>query len=165
MSNAVEIKDAHRHKHVITNLMQAYLHDLSEFAADIDLADDGRFDLGDYFDVFWTEEVRHPFLIVHADRLAGFALIREYEPGAFSMSEFFILRAHRRNGVGTRAAYALFQHFPGTWRVAQDKGNTQAQAFWRRIIGEFTDSRFEDGWSDSSPEGPMQQFSSIGRDT
>jgi predicted acetyltransferase len=33
------------------------------------------------------------------------------------MSEFFVLRKYRRQGIGRTAAVELFERFPGPWRV------------------------------------------------
>ena len=52
---------------------------------------------------------------------------------------------HSRRGTGTAAALAIFRKFPGNWRVAQDIRNTQAQAFWRKVIDQFTDGYFSGG--------------------
>ena len=48
---------------------------------------------------------------------------------------------------------------PGRWEVGQMPRNTPAQAFWRRVIGEYTGGRFvehtldEAGW-----QGVLQCF-------
>ncbi len=156
---SVQIASAMDHKPVVVNLMQPYIHDLSEFAGD-QLGEDGRFELGQYFDRYWIEPQRHPFLIRADGALAGFALVGRLtsEQSFHSMSEFFIARKYRRSGVGRDAAFQLFSTFPGKWRVAQDEGNRPAQAFWRRIIDEFTNGEFAEEWSDAQPKGPCQVF-------
>jgi predicted acetyltransferase len=147
------------HKSVVENLMQPYVHDLSEFADDV-LDEDGRFKVGQYFDRFWIEAQRHPFLIHVDGALAGFALVAQLpsDNAYYSMSEFFIARAYRRAGIGRDAAFKAFSAFPGKWRVAQDEGNRPAQTFWRRIIGEYTNGNFVEEWSESQPKGPSQVF-------
>ena len=50
------------------------------------------------------------------------------------MSEFFILRKHRRRGVGRQAAAAVFSQHPGTWEVAIARKNLQAISFWRGVV-------------------------------
>ncbi len=144
---------------IIRNLMQAYEHDLSEFTGDVP-GQDGLFSIGNYFDVYWTEKERHPFEILYKDQPVGFALVRELEDGAFSMSEFFVVRSLRRKGVGKLAATMLFDRFPGTWHVAQDENNAPAQSFWRSIIGEYTDGEYSEQQSDAQPRGPKQVFRS-----
>ena len=145
-------------KDLLRNLMQPYGHDLSEFNQD-DPDDLGSFGVGSYFDAYWTEATRYPFKILAKEALAGFALIRELEPGCHSIAEFFILRRHRRSGIGRDAAQHLFSRFPGIWHVAQDEENVPAQRFWRKIIGEYTNGDFKDEWSVEQPTGPKQVFS------
>lgn len=142
---------------VIANLMQLYLYDLSEYA-DGPVNADGLFDLGDHFELYWTEASRHPFLIFSDDQLVGFALVRETDEDVFSVTEFFVRRGCRGSGIGTTAARALFDLFRGTWNVAELENNTPAQRFWRRVISDYTDARFSEVWSDAEPRGPMQVF-------
>ncbi|MEM7365836.1 MAG: GNAT family N-acetyltransferase [Pseudomonadota bacterium] len=137
------------------NLMQAYEHDLSEFTGDVP-GPDGIFSVGEYFDVFWTEPERFPFKILHRHQIAGFALVRSFEPGAYSMSEFFVLRSFRRTGVGRAAAILLFRQFAGEWHVAQDDANEPAQRFWRQTIGDYTNGDFIEAYSESRPRGAMR---------
>ncbi len=149
-------------KPIIRNLMQAYEHDLSEFTGAVPDAD-GLFSVGNYFDVFWTEIERHPFLILYNDQPAGFALVREVEKNVFSMSEFFVVRSLRRTGLGKEAAITLFDRFEGTWHVAQDENNHAAQKFWRKIIAEYTGGDYSEQMSSAQPKGPKQVFRSPGK--
>ena len=154
-------------KGLVRNLMQAYRHDLSEFdGASPD--ESGSYGVGSYFDAYWTEPVRYPFKVLVGDVLAGFALVRELAPQTYCMAEFFILRRHRKSGVGREAAFALFRKFPGTWHVAEDEHNLPAQRFWRSIIDEHSGGDFTEEWSESQPRGPKQVFVAgglkIGRD-
>ena len=51
------------------------------------------------------------------------------------MAEFFIVRKHRRSGVGRAAAQTIFSRYAGLWEVAVARRNVPAQAFWRGAIG------------------------------
>jgi predicted acetyltransferase len=122
---------------------------------------DGRFHLVD-LDRYWTEADHHPFLIRADGRLAGFALVAptaDFVAGAtgHAIAEFFILRVWRRQGVGERAAQALFARFPGAWWVAQNVQNEPAQAFWRTVIDRYTGGRFDDQAPTSAGAGPVVQ--------
>jgi|ETNmetMinimDraft_35_1059890.scaffolds.fasta_scaffold31749_3 predicted acetyltransferase len=111
-------------KSLLRNLMQAYRHDLSQFDGE-DPDEMGPFGVGNYFDVYWEEPCRHPFKITVRGTVAGFALVRELGAGSYSISEFFILRRHRRSGIGQAAARQLFDRFGGIWHVAQDDRATR----------------------------------------
>ncbi len=125
---------------VLENLLQLYIHDFSEYWAGLDrgeLQEDGLFEpypLGPY----WAEPDHLPFLIRVDGYLAGFALLnRESHVGDAldrNMAEFFIVRKHRRGGVGVKAVNILFDRFPGAWELAVARRNVQALSFWRRVV-------------------------------
>jgi predicted acetyltransferase len=127
----------------LQNLMQLYIHDFSErWAGEArgELGDDGRF--GDYpLDGYWRDAGWRPYLIRTATALAGFALVNDAPHSELatdhSMAEFFVVRKHRRRGLGALAAQRLFGALRGVWEVAVARKNTGALAFWRRTIGDF----------------------------
>ena len=148
-------------KPILARLLQLYLYDFTEFDGE-ELNAAGLYEYP-YFDHYWAEVGRSPLFIRVDGRLAGFALVRrlaEDEGGpASSMAEFFILRKYRRLGVGSQAAKRVFQRFPGPWVVGEIAANTPAQAFWRRVIGEFTGGDYTETRED---EGVVQRFISPG---
>lgn len=80
------------------------------------------------------------------------------------MEQFFILKRHRRSGVGRALARHVFAAHPGPWEVGQMHANRAAQAFWRRVIGEASAGRHTEqvvsqGWW----QGVVQQFEWPGR--
>lgn len=160
MTNLLIETAALQEKYIVANLMQLYSHDLSDYQ-DAKVDDRGLFGLGAYFDVYWTEVGRHPFLIWVDGKLAGFAFIRQLDDATFSIAEFFITRSFRRSGVGARAATELFDRFPGRWQVAEIEKNHSAQEFWRRVISDYTKGEFSEAWSEGDPTGPMQIFNNL----
>jgi predicted acetyltransferase len=147
---------------VLDNLWQLYVYDFSEMM-DLALRDDGRFE-GRAFDAYWVDPWRHPFLLRVDGALAGFALVHAGsrltgDVEVFDMVEFFVARRYRRCGVGRRAACAVFDRFPGRWEVRQHPSNAGATAFWRRVIGGYTEGDYEElAWSDPSWTGTVQRF-------
>ena len=78
--------------------------------------------------------------------------------------EFFVMRKYRRSGAGEAMARSVFDRFPGRWEVREIASNLPAQAFWRTIIGRYTDGRFEERtWDDEKWRGPVQFFDSRDR--
>ena len=81
-----------------------------------ELKDDGTFI--DYpLDDYWNEPGRIPLLIRREGYIAGFALLNTVthsgHPADRNMAEFFIVRKHRRNGVGLAVAREIFSRYPG----------------------------------------------------
>ena len=144
-------------KHILLNLMQLYQHDLSEH--DGTLPDsEGRYSKGQYFELYWIEAERYPYIIYEDKTPIGFALVRDLLNNNYSMAEFFIIRPARGAGRGTTAAHLLFNMHPGLWHVAQQQENFSAQAFWKVAIDSYTRGNFQESWSSSSPVGPKQTF-------
>jgi predicted acetyltransferase len=126
---------------ILANLLQLYAHDFSEFH-DVEIGADGRF-IYKPLPLYWSEPGRHPFLIWADDKLAGFVLIKKGSEvsgngNVWDMAEFFVLRAFRRHGVGTRIAHEVWGKFPGAWEVRVMQANFAALNFWSRTISEFT---------------------------
>ena len=115
---------------VLWNLLQLYAYEFSEFTVQ-DIGDDGTYAYK-YFDQYWIDADRHPYLFRHDGRLAGFAFVHSGEP--HDMAEFFIMKKYRRGGLGMDAAHQLFALHPGAWQVRQMAANTRATAFWHRAI-------------------------------
>jgi predicted acetyltransferase len=149
---------------LLAALAELYVYDFTEFTGE-DPGDDGRFPSDWVARIF--EEPDHYAFIARADgKLAGFALIRrgsEFGDGTtpWNMAEFFIMRKHRRSGVGRTLAFAMFDRFRGPWQVHEIAKNAPAQAFWRRIIGDYTKGIFEErALDDEKRAGPVQIFDS-----
>jgi len=146
-------------KIIIRNLLELCQHDYSEFNGE-DVNEHGLFDYP-YLDNYWTEEARKPYLVHINGKLAGFVLVRQVEDvrGTWvnSISEFFILRKYRHQGVGKQVAFWIFNRHPGEWRVAQEKNNLSAQIFWYKIISKYTRGKFQET-QDKNWDGPVKTF-------
>ena len=150
---------------VLRRLMQLYLYDFSAIDGR-NIGDDGLYGDPARIESFWTDPKRRSFL-VHADgRIAGFVLVRDGAEfageGTREISEFFILRRYRRQGVGSEIARRVFDEFPGKWELTQITSNVEAQAFWRRALGHYTDSRYEE-LARPDGKGVMHRFDSARR--
>lgn len=145
-------------------LLQLYAYDFSEILS-LEVAEDGRFHTPSVA-ANLTDPGNHAFLIRVDDKLAGFALVqpRSYltgDAGVFDMAELFVMRRHRRRGVGEQVASWLFDRFRGPWEVREKAENQAATAFWRRIIGRYIDGQFEELLVDDERwRGPVQRFDS-----
>jgi predicted acetyltransferase len=128
-------------------LLQYYLHDFSEFEA-VEIDPNGRYTYP-YLDMYWQDPRRSPFLIYIQDNIAGFALVQqEVDPanGSTSMdlSEFFVLRVFRNQGIGNKAATILWEKFPGAWQVRVLKSNKPGYPFWQHAISRHTIGQYKE---------------------
>ena len=146
---------------IFNNLGELYVHDFSQIVPS-ELNAAGRFDHYFLRDCWGrqSDSVR----IRVADRLAGFAIVGRGsrltgDPVVHDLSEFFIVRRYRRQGMGTLAAAALFGLRRGTWEVRELAGNAAAQAFWRSAIGVYTSGHFDElVVADERWHGCVQRF-------
>lgn len=135
---------------LLANLLELYAHDFSEFH-NLEIGEDGRFGY-QALPLYWSEPDRHPFLIMLDGKLAGLALVKKGSgvsgldvsgpdvsggDAVWDMAEFFILRAYRRRGIGTRAAHQVWRRFPGPWEVRVMEANVSAQQFWAGAVATF----------------------------
>lgn len=153
---------------LLANLLELYIHDLSEAFPLVELGADGRFGY-EKLPLYWSEpERRFAFFIRSGTRVVGFALITRGSPASddpdvFDVAEFFVLRAHRRSGVARQAACLIWDRFPGRWIVRVSEGNTGALHFWTRVIAEYTGGAArESGLSGTPNAWRVFSFESVG---
>lgn len=141
-------------KPLIQQMMELYQYDLSEFA-NTDLNEHGYFGYS-YLDHYWIEFNRHPFLVRVDNKIAGFALVHQntYFPDSeYILSEFFILRKYRKQGIGRQVAFYIFDLYRGNWEIYQAHTNLIAKKFWKSIIKAYTADSYtetvmkDDGWA------------------
>lgn len=127
---------------LLSNLLELYIHDLSAAFPRVELGSDGRYGYNKLA-LYWSEPERHfPFLIKADARVVGFALATRgspasEDPNVFDVAEFFVIRRHRRTGVGRKAAMLLWQRLEGNWIVRASDAVPGAAAFWKGVIAEF----------------------------
>lgn len=100
-----------------------------------------------YLDSYWEKENRYPYFIKIDGNIAGFVLINSHTlvvNNAKSISEFYVKKEFRRDGVGTQAASQAFNLFPGTWEVRELCKNPKARLFWTKVIGDITNNNFKE---------------------
>jgi predicted acetyltransferase len=107
--------------------------------------------------MYWTEPGKHAFILRAGDEPAGFVLIlaKHDDPAIdFSVTDFFVMRKFRRQGVGERIARQSFDQFPGQWKVEQFAANQPAVFFWEKVIGRYSRGNFQ-RCSGTSQWGPL----------
>jgi predicted acetyltransferase len=132
----------HRDATVIANLLELYSHDLSEVFC-LELGTGGRFGY-ESLPLYWSEpDLRFPFLVRCGNLLVGFALVTRGspasdDPNVFDVAEFFVVRRHRRCGVGRRAVFLLWSRIAGRWIVRVSEANHRGCQFWASVVAEYT---------------------------
>jgi predicted acetyltransferase len=150
-------------------MFQLYIHDFSEFWSGQgrgELLDSGQFESDPRFDRCWTEPGRSAWFIRANGHLAGFALLSSLSHSGqatdFDMAEFFVVRKHRRSGVGFQAARQLIGARAGQWEIAVVRANVGALAFWRRVAAEVAPQVDEQHLDDDRWSGAVLRFNVAG---
>ena len=118
-------------------MLQLELYDIG-----MDPGPDGLIDWGESLDNFFTDSSCVPLFLKVGGQVVGFALLKLNRglPGpdgctrrrANLIAEFYVMRPHRRKGIGTRAMDLILKQFPGAWTVTTWP-DPRRVAFWRRI--------------------------------
>jgi len=133
------------HDRALRNLLNLYLHDMAEWFL-FDPDENGQYTYATETiwesgaDVYFAYQGRIPI---------GFGLVASAaaytdEPGAMDLEEFFVIRPHRRSGVGRALATHLWDRHPGPWLVRVYQRNLPAVPFWRSAISAYTEGQFSE---------------------
>lgn len=118
----------------LENLITLYLHDLSEFADDLKVNQDGKFEY-EGIELYFTRDELKPFFIYFHDEVVGFILLNSgnFVPKDidYSVHEFFILKSFRKKGIGSAAVRKLMDIYKGKYKIVQLAGNKPAINFWK----------------------------------
>ncbi len=130
---------------VLRNLLNLYIHDMAEWFL-IDSDEDGRYAYDT--EPLWENGVDVHF-VYHGRVPVGFALVGSAQPyttkpDAKDLDEFFILRRHRRAGLGTAVATHVWDLYPGPWVVRVYQRNRPALPFWRSVVAGYTGGDFQE---------------------
>lgn len=114
-------------------------------------------------DPYWVEPDRHVFLGRVEGRWAGFALVSRHsylsdEGDVMEISEFFVMRKYRGQGIGDALARHVFDLFPGKWELQVTPNNKRALSFWRRVVGAYTGGRYNEVYLNEGWHGPVISF-------
>lgn len=100
-------------KPLLEEMFQPYCAELAIFPDDHPVARDahGRY-VSPYFDRYWQEDVRYPYLLLDDVQVAGFALVR-WTGDRWELSEFYVKPAFRRRGLARTCATLVVANHPG----------------------------------------------------
>jgi predicted acetyltransferase len=126
---------------IVERLWQLYRHDLSQFRGTHGpegfrgtLPDeDGMFHARGLSPFFEDDADHAAYLFYTGVRPVGFGLVSRLASQARLMSEFFVVRGARGQGIARAAVDELFARYPGEWEIPFQENNVAAARFWRRV--------------------------------
>ena len=79
------------------------------------------------------------------DKYVGMVMVNEnlkFNETGKCIAEFLIMPYYRRNHIGKRVAYDIFNMYKGDWEVQPMENNPTAYSFWKNIINEYTEGKY-----------------------
>lgn len=138
----VTIKEQERK--ILENLFSYYIYDMTEYMK-WNPDHEGKFSYdSSKFDVYWEQEDHTPFFIYVDSELAGFVLVRLYpsDLSTYDVSQFFVLRKFKGQGVGKEALAKVVRIFPGKWQIRVLLENSGALRFWKSAVSNIVGERY-----------------------
>jgi predicted acetyltransferase len=131
---------------LVANLMEKYEYEFSQYSKSI-LGEDGLYGCIEWIDVYWEDENCWPYIIRVDGRIAGFALVGNFEIGDYELDfivdEFFLIYDYRNQGVGQFVVNYLLDRHKGRWGLVYTPRNLPASNFWPKVIGEYTGGKYQ----------------------
>lgn len=130
-------------KDILYNLLQFALYDGSQYI-DNDINEKGIFEYK-WFDNYFTDLDRNAYFIKDNNAYLGIVLVNEnlkFNKDGKCIAEFLIMPKYRRNHIGKKVAYEIFEQFKGNWEVQPMENNPIAYSFWKNIIKEYTNDNY-----------------------
>jgi predicted acetyltransferase len=150
----VSVRDARgnpRDREWIESVYRDYLDDLSPLNTGVfsttSLGEIG-YSAEDQLARWFGDSSVNPLVILRGAEPVGFAMIARgtaTKAGIdYRMAEFFVARTFRRRGVGRLAVELILNRFAGRWEITEYLRNPVAVAFWRRIVANYTQGRYQE---------------------
>lgn len=119
-----------------------YLKELSQFDSTIEFDSDGT-PIYNWFDNYWEEKERYPFLLCVENKFAGLALIREVGIKKYEIAEFYVIEEYRKDGNALWFASQIVKMFDGTFLFSTRIENKRAIRFWDKFVVQFDYNKSE----------------------
>ena len=152
----VSVRDARgnaRDRQWIEGVYRDYLDDLSPLNTGVfsatSLGEIG-YSESDQLARWFGDSSVNALVILRGAEPVGFAMVARGSatPGKpavdYRMAEFFVSRTFRRRGVGRLAVELILNRFAGRWEITEYLRNPHAVAFWRRVVANYTQGRFQE---------------------
>ena len=138
----VKVKDNERDK--LYRLLQYALYDGSQYINN-EVNEECIFEYG-WFDNYFTDNDRDAYFIKDGNKFLGIVMVNEnlkFNKQGKCIAEFLIMPTYRRNHIGKRVAYDIFEMFKGDWEVQPMENNKIAYRFWGNVINSYTNGNYE----------------------
>jgi len=130
-------------KEILRNILYEYLTELSQFDPSVKF-DKNKVPIYNWFNSYFEDNDRFPFLFLIENKIIGFSLIRELEINSYELAEFYIQPCNRKDNNSMWFAINLAKMFSGKLTLSAIKTNKRAIKFWNKFIKNFEQHSFEE---------------------
>ena len=124
---------------LLWNINQKYLYEMTTFYDD-PMDENGNYHYG-HFDDYFSDPKRVAYFIFDDDILVGFAMLCPYsnidQNPDYTMAEFTIFPAYRRNHFALDAAEMILERHPGEWEIKYNEKNGGAKKLWNAVAAPY----------------------------
>tara|TARA_E500000331_G_scaffold356870_1_gene416563 strand:- start:520 stop:999 length:480 start_codon:yes stop_codon:yes gene_type:complete len=146
------------HEAIVNNLLQLYMHDMSEWFGTV-TDNRGRYN----FIQYRPSDIVYLAIDDETEKPAGLAIVATPGNGSYDLEEFFLMRRFRHQGMGERFVAHILSDLRGDWIVRFFEGNLPAVPFWRKALSAYTSDVTEERESVEGFDWRYFQFESPGR--
>lgn len=139
-------KAKEENKNVLYRLLEYSLYE--ESANDLnEMNEDAIFEYK-YFNSYFTDDDRDAYFIreKETNKILGFAMVNTYVQvfeNGHSIAEFMVIPKYRKNNIGKKVAFELFDRYRGNWEVSPSYNSCSALFFWNKVIKDYTSSNYK----------------------
>ena len=129
----IDVKQVEKEK--LYKLLQYALYDGSQYI-DNDINEDCIFEYR-WFNNYFTDKDRHAYCIKNENSYVGMVMVNEnlkFNKSGKSVTEFLIMPRFRRNHIGKKVSYEIFEEYKGDWEVQPMENTSVAYSFWKNIL-------------------------------
>ncbi len=133
-------------KEVLYRLLEYSLYE--ESANDLnEMNEDAIFEYK-YFNSYFTDDDRDAYFIreKETNKILGFAMVNSYVQvfeNGHSIAEFMVIPKYRKNHIGKKVAFELFDRYRGNWEVRPSYNSCSALFFWNKVVKDYTSSNYK----------------------
>lgn len=135
-----------KNKDVLYRLLEYSLYE--ESANDLnEMNEDAIFEYK-YFNSYFTDDDRDAYFIreKETNKILGFAMVNAYVQvfeNGHSIAEFMVIPKYRKNHIGKKVAFELFDKYRGNWEVSPSYNSCSALFFWNKVVKDYTSSNYK----------------------
>ena len=122
-------------------MLNEYLIELSQFDDNVEF-DENKVPVYKWFDCYWQESSRYPFILKIDGNAAGLCMVRELGTKVYEIAEFYVKPEYRKDNNAIWFATAILDLFEGNFVFSAKFTNPRAIKFWGKFLNTFKNATY-----------------------